>query len=276
MAVKSRGQGFSMQRSYRYYYRRNLTGNWFAEIWSVPKSGLISAALAIPFVDIARDVMRGSTFVKTDYFSIGQQMELQGHEGLMLLVSGLLLVACFLPRAILGRGAHFAAISMIQPGGVGGYGCAQVINWGAAMAGLSYLWLAAGQSWEVDAVVRFATTEVLSVAENIVAIYAQSGIRILVIPLVAAVGATFGMAWTIIPAAAFWYVSLRFMSARKAKAKLETLPFNSLQAAMYIGSDFERLAELRAPQITLGYLIYCGALVGFVLYPISNALGSLM
>ncbi|EPS1798721.1 hypothetical protein ACM7LV_00490 [Pseudomonas aeruginosa] len=81
-------------------------------------------------------------------------------------------------------------------------------------------------------------------------------------------GCLFGMAWTVLPAAAFWFVSLRFIAARSAKTKLESLPFNSIQAAMYRGSDFERAAELVAPQVTLGYLVYIGLTVGIILYPI--------
>jgi hypothetical protein len=89
------------------------------------------------------------------------------------------------------------------------------------------------------------------------------------------VGILFGMAWTVIPAAAFWYVSLRFIAARNAKAQLEALPFNSTQAAMYLGSDFEKLAELRAPQVTLGYWVYMGLMVGIILYPIQTWVRSL-
>lgn len=50
--------------------------------------------------------------------------------------------------------------------------------------------------------------------------------------VVIVVGFLFSMVWTVSPAAAFWYASLRFMAARSAKAQLEALPFNSTQAAM--------------------------------------------
>ena len=276
VAVKSSGTQYQPKRTYRYYYRRSLTGNWFAEIWSVPKSGFIAAALAIPFVDMARDMMRGCTFVKQDSFSIGEWVPLPGYEGLMLLVAGLLLVICFLPRAILGRGTHFVAIAPINGGAFGGYGCAQVINWAAAMAGLSYLWLAMGAGWDVGAVVSFIASGFSAFASEFMASMAEPGPQVLLmIPVVIAVGILFGMAWTIIPAAAFWYVSLRFIAARNAKAQLEALPFNSAQAAMYLGSDFEKLAELRAPQVTLGYLAYIGLMIGIILYPIQTWVRSL-
>ncbi|MCZ4129827.1 hypothetical protein [Stutzerimonas balearica] len=276
VTVKSSGTQYQPKRTYRYYYRRSLTGNWFAEIWSVPKSGFIAAALAIPFVDMARDMMRGRTFVKQDSFSIGEWVPLPGYEGLMLLVAGLLLVICFLPRAILGRGTHFVAIAPINGGAFGGYGCAQVINWAAAMAGLSYLWLAMGAEWDVGAVVSFIASGFSAFASEFMASMAEPGPQVLLmIPVVIAVGILFGMAWTIIPAAAFWYVSLRFIAARNAKAQLEALPFNSAQAAMYLGSDFEKLAELRAPQVTLGYLAYIGLMIGIILYPIQTWVGSL-
>ncbi|ABP77960.1 conserved hypothetical protein [Stutzerimonas stutzeri A1501] len=276
VAERNSGTQYQPKRTYRYYYRRSLTGNWFAEIWSVPKSGFIAAALAIPFVDMARDVMRGRTFVKQDSFSIGEWVPLPGYEGLMLLVAGLLLVICFLPRAILGRGTHFAAIAPINGGAFGGYGCAQIINWAAAMAGLSYLWLAMGVEWNLGAVVSFITSGLSAFVSEFMASLADPGPHVLLmIPVVITVGILFGMAWTVIPAAAFWYVSLRFIAARNAKAQLEALPFNSTQAAMYLGSDFEKLAELRAPQVTLGYWVYMGLMVGIILYPIQTWVRSL-
>lgn len=276
VAVKNSGTQYQPKRTYRYYYRRSLTGNWFAEIWSVPKSGFIAAALAIPFVDMARDMMRGRTFVKQDSFSSGEWVPLPGYEGLMLLVAGSLLVICFLPRAFLGRGTHFVAIAPINGGAFGGYGCAQVINWAAAMAGLSYLWLAMGAEWDVGAVVSFIASGFSAFASEFMASMAEPGPQVLLmIPVVIAVGILFGMAWTVIPAAAFWYVSLRFIAARNAKAQLEALPFNSAQAAVYLGSDFEKLAELRAPQVTLGYLAYIGLMIGIILYPIQTWVRSL-
>ncbi len=276
VAVKNSGTQYQPKRTYSYYYRRSLTGNWFAEIWSVPKSGFIAAALAIPCVDMARDMMRGRTFVKQDSFSIGEWVPLPGYEGLMLLVAGLLLVICFLPRAILGRGTHFVAIAPINGGAFGGYGCAQVINWAAAMAGLSYLWLAMGAEWDVGAVVSFISSGFSAFASEFMASMAEQGLQVLLmIPVVIAVGILFGMAWTVIPAAALWYVSLRFIAARNTKAQLEALPFNSTQAVMYLGSDFEKLAELRAPQVTLGYLMYIGLMIGIILYPIQTWVSSL-
>ena len=276
VAVKNSGTQYQPKRTYRYYYRRSLTGNWFAEIWSVPKSGFIAAALAIPCVDMARDMMRGRTFVKQDSFSIGEWVPLPGYEGLMLLVAGLLLVICFLPRAILGRGTHFVAIAPINGGAFGGYGCAQVINWAAAMAGLSYLWLAMGAEWDVGAVVSFISSGFSAFASEFMASMAEQGLQVLLmIPVVIAVGILFGMAWTVIPAAALWYVSLRFIAARNTKAQLEALPFNSTQAVMYLGSDFEKLAELRAPQVTLGYLMYIGLMIGIILYLIQTWVSSL-
>lgn len=262
VAVKETGKGYATKRSYRYYYRRSLTGNWFAEIWSVPKSGFVSAALAIPFVDMARDVMKGHA---------------HGHEGLMLLVSGLLLVICFLPRAILGRGTHFAAMAPINGGALGGYGCAQVINWGAALGGLSYLWLAMGAEWNLAAAVSHCADVLAKLWWMTGNEYEQDGLlmTVLMTPVSAVLGGIYGMAWTVIPAAAFWYVSLRFMEARKVKAQLEALPFNSTQAAMYDGSDFETVAELRAPQVLLGFLVYIGVLLGVVLYPITNSIAGL-
>ncbi|BBN52742.1 hypothetical protein TRE132_08670 [Pseudomonas chlororaphis subsp. aurantiaca] len=262
VAVKDTGKGHVAKRSYRYYYRRSMTGNWFAEIWSVPKAGVISAILAIPFVDMARDVMKGRA---------------DGHEGLLLLVAGALLVLCFLPRAILGRGTHFAAMAPINGGAFGGYGCAQVISWGAALGGLSYLCLAIGAEWSPTDVASYISDLMDGFAVRFETTAQNKGwmLTALLLPLHYAALALFGMAWTVIPAAAFWYVSLRFLEARKVKAQLESLPFNSNQAVMYGGSDFEVAAELRAPQVALGFLIYLGALLGVVLYPITSMIAGL-
>jgi len=255
VAVKESGSRFNPGRSYRYYYRRSMTGNWFAEIWSVPKSGTTAAILALPFVDMARTVMKGQA---------------HGHEGLLLLVSGLLLVLCFLPRAILGRGTHFAAIAPINGGAFGGYGCAQVINWGASLGGLSYLWVAMGAEWNVVPTASYVAGFLSGQAQMFAHEVAADGVLLTVVmtPVWVGLGCLFGMAWTVLPAAAFWFVSLRFMAARSAKTKLESLPFSSIQASMYRGSDFERAAELVAPQVTLGYLVYIGLTVGIILYPI--------
>ena len=272
VAVKNSGSRYRPKRTYRYYYRRSLTGNWFAEIWSVPKSGFIAAALALPLVDMARDVMRGRIYAN------GEFVALPGHEGLMLLTAGLLLVICFFPRAILGRGTHFTAMAPINGGAFGGYGCAQVINWCAAMAGLSYLWLAMGAEWSIAAALNHCADALAKLWWMTGNGLEQKGLLMLLLmtPVTLLLGALFGMVCTIIPAAAFWYVSLRFIAARKARAQLEALPFNSTQAAMYLGSDFENVAELRAPQVTLGYLVYIGLMIGIILYPIQSWVRSLL
>jgi len=262
VAAKTTGQGFASKRSYRYYYRRSLTGNWFAEIWSVPKSGFVSAALAIPFVDMARDVMKGNA---------------HGYEGVFLLVSGLLMTVCFMPRAILGRGTHFAATAPINSTARGAYGCAQVINWGAGLGGLSYLWLAIGADWNFAAAIDYSAAffeKLRWMGENGIE---QNGLLLTVAsaPISAVLVTLYGMAWTVIPAAALWYTSLRFHAARKAKSQLESLPFNAVQAAMYENSNFETAAELRAPQVALGFLVYVGVMLGVVLFPITSAIAKL-
>ncbi|KJJ19666.1 hypothetical protein HMPREF3150_02113 [Pseudomonas aeruginosa] len=255
VAVKEGTSGSITKRSYRYYYRRSLTGNWFAEIWSVPKSGVIAAILALPFIDMARAVMKGQE---------------HGHEGLLLLASGLLLVTCFLPRALLGRGTHFAAIAPINCSGFGGYGFAHIINMAAALGGLSFLWVAFSAGWSASASASYAAGFLSGQVQMFAHEAAVNGVLMTVAttPVWVALGCLFGMVWTVLPAAAFWVVSLRFTAARSAKTRLESLPFNSIQAAMYRGSDFERAAELVAPQVTLGYLVYIGLTVGIILYPI--------
>ena len=256
VAVKETGKGHAVKRSYRYYYRRSLTGNWFAEIWSVPKSALVAAALMLPFVDMAR------------YEAEGRAV---GHEGLMLLVAGVLLLVCFLPRALLGRGVHFASMAPVNGGAFGGYGCAHVINMISALCGLSYLWLGLCAEWDIGRVMSFLGTEIAGLVVDVTEQIKFEGVlSLLLIPVVAVVGVVFGMAIVVGPAAFFWYVSLRYLAARSAKEQLIALGYNSTQAAMYSGSDFEMVAEMRAAQIAVGFMVYLAFLLGFVLYPFTS------
>jgi len=256
LAVKESGKGSDFSRKYRYYYRRSMTGNWFAEIWSVWKSGLIAGALSVPLLYPASNVFQGKRSAAPE-------------DGLLLLISGLLLVVCFLPRAILGRGVHFSAISPINGGLLGGYGCAWVINWVAGLGGLSFIFIAMGAEWNAGAVVNLVISEVYGFVSGVADEVALEGAYLLLmLPVFAVIGPVVAIASMAIPAAIIWYVSLRFHAARQAKAQLEALPFNATQEAMYLNSDFQTVAEARMPQITLGYLVYLAGLFGFVLHPI--------
>lgn len=271
LAEKVTGEGRDAKRSYRYYYRADMAGNWFAEIWSVWKSGFWAAFLALPFVEMAAHVNRVDAEWKG--FPLG------GHEGALLLVSGLLLVLFFLPRAILGRGVHLTATSLIGGGSGGGgfsYGCAQVISWAAGLGGISYLWLAFGLEWNFAASANYAI-DFFSPSSNLTSMYLSEPdamrsikraiVSVLVVPVVAAIG----MAWIIIPAAAFWYVSLRYHGVRQALAQLEATGYSANQASLYDNSAFQADAGLVAPQIGLAYIIYCVACVAFLLHPVAKS-----
>lgn len=260
LAEKVSGEGRDAKRSYRYYYRADMAGNWFAEIWSVWKSGFWAAFLALPYLTMATHANRVD--------AAWNGIPLGGHEGALLLVSGLLLVLFFLPRAILGRGIHLTATSLIGGGSGGGgfsYGCAQVINWAAGLGGISYLWLAFGLEWNFVASAEI----VIGVLKSFVGysslwtfIYGTA-----FIPVVIAIG----MAWVIIPAAAFWYVSLRYHGVRQALAQLETTGYSAQQATLYDNSAFQADAGLVAPQIGLAYIIYCIGCVAFLLHPVAKS-----
>lgn len=255
VAVKETGNGASAKRHYRYYYRRDLTGNWFAEIWSVPKSALIAGALSVPLLETAAKAVEGRA---------------PAHAGLLLLVAGLLLVICFLPRALLGRGTHFVSMAPINGGLFGGYGCAGLINWVAGLGGLSFLWLGMASDWDLAATTSFLFSEAMSVVSDFAEGVSTEGIWVLlVIPASLVVGPILAIASIAIPAGALWYVSLRFMAARNAKAELLSLPYNTIQENLWLNSTFNDVAELRAPQVFFGFLVYLGALFGFVLYPMT-------
>lgn len=271
LAEKVTGEGRDAKRSYRYYYRADMAGNWFAEIWSVWKSGFWAAFLALPFMEMAAHVNRVDAAWKG--------RPLGGHEGALLLVSGLLLVLFFLPRAILGRGIHLTATSLIGGGSGGGgfsYGCAQVINWAAGLGGVSFLWLAFGLEWSfaasADYVVELVATSYTDTRFQYPGISEYSVINaikwdILLAPVVVAIG----MAWVIIPAAAFWYVSLRYHAVRQALAQLEATGYSANQASLYDNSAFQADAGLVAPQIGLAYIIYCIGCVAFLLHPVAKS-----
>lgn len=250
VAVKKTGT----KRHYRYYYRRDMTGNWFAEIWSIWKSGFIAAALGIPFIGWAGDTGAGK--------------DVEAYYGLLFLVSGILLVLCFLPRAILGRGTHLAAISLVNGNGFGNYSCAQLINWIFGLGGISYIWLAMGLEWNLGATLGLLVGEVLSLSSEIIGTVTEGRpYRLLSLFVIVPAGIAAGMAGAIIPAAILWYVSLSFWAHRKAKGQLKALPFTQNQADLYEGSNLEYMAGFVAPQISLGGLVYLGGLFGFVLFP---------
>lgn len=264
LAEKVTGQGSTENRSYRYYYRRDLTGNWFAEIWSVWKSGFLAAVLALPFYKWATEV------------AAGRNMEGNEHYGLFLLVSGLLLILFFLPRAILGRGTHLVSIGLVNGAGFGSYGCAQLMNWVAGLAGVSYVWMAFGLDWDSSASVMYLLSmgsEVwngyLSWANNYgwFSMVLQVGFSVFLVPLI-------GVAFVLVPVAFFWFVSLRFWAVRKARGELEALPYSQSQAQMFEGSNFQYCAGYVAPQITVGGLVYLLALYGYVLYPVTSSISS--
>jgi hypothetical protein len=264
LAEKVTGEGGDAKRSYRYYYRADMAGNWFAEIWSVWKSGFWAALLALPFMEMAAHVNRVDDAWKG--------RPLGGHEGALLLVSGLLLVFFFLPRAIFGRGTHLVATSLIGGGSGGGgfsYGCAQLINWAAGLGGISFIWLALGLEWNFVASAKY-------VIEFLYGFLSYPSFSAFLhdfysIPVVLAVLSVAGMAWIIIPAAAFWYVSLRYHAVRQALAQLEATSYSANQASLYDNSEFQADAGLVAPQIGLAYIIYCVACVAFLLHPVAKS-----
>lgn len=273
LAEKVTGEGRDAKRSYRYYYRADMAGNWFAEIWSVWKSGFWAAFLALPFMEMAAHVNRVDDAWKG--------RPLGGHEGSLLLVSGLLLVLFFLPRAILGRGVHLTATSLIGGGSGGGgfsYGCAQVINWAAGLGGISFLWLAFGLEWNFVAsaeyVIGFFNQDdgpVFEYAEGWEPSVMREIELFIVGWLMVAIAVAIGLAWIIIPAAAFWYVSLRYHAVRQALAQLEATGYTPNQASLYDNSAFQADAGLVAPQIGLAYIIYCIGCVAFLLHPVAKS-----
>ncbi|MCF6783406.1 hypothetical protein [Stutzerimonas stutzeri] len=250
---------FNEKRSYRYYYRRSLTGNWFAEIWSIWKSAFWATVLGVPFFNWMLNQPR---------------LESSDQYGLILLVAGLLLIVFFLPRAILGRGTHLSAISLINTGKGGNmeYGCAQVINWIAGLGGISYVWVAFGLEWNVEASLAFLSD--LAGILNISDTYREWGLQwTLAHPFMLVGGVLFFMVMVLIPAFFFWYVALSYRAERKAYAQLRALPLNQTQVSLFEGSAFQEVSSFAAPQIAFGGLLYLLMTLG-VLGPVIRSLWS--
>ena len=255
LAEKVTGEGgFSEKRSYRYYYRRSLTGNWFAEIWSIWKSAFWATVLGVPYFNWMLNQPR---------------LESSDEYGLILLVAGLLLIVFFLPRAILGRGTHLSAISLINTGKGGNmeYGCAQIINWVAGLGGISYVWVAFGLEWNVGASLAFiADIFPFGVGKSsfvpIGEIYEKSLeisdvlLAAVLIPVIWAAMVLFYMVMVLIPALFFWYVALSYHAERNAYAQLRALPLNQTQVNLFEGSTFQEMSGFTAPQIAFGGLLY--------------------
>lgn len=244
LAEKVTGKGANQKRTYRYYYRRSMAGNWFAEVWSVWRSAFWATILAVPFVGWMLNPHR---------------MEGSSEYGLILLVAGLLLIVFFLPRAILGRGVHLTTISLVNVAG-GGYGCAQIINWVAGLAGISYVWVAFGLEWDLAASLGIWHDD--SVQGTVEGLYGVAIICGLLVGMI-----LFGMAMVLLPAAFFWYVAMIYHANRVAAAQLRALPFNKIQAGMFEGSAFQEQSSFTAPQIAFGGLLYVLA-CAFVLGPV--------
>ncbi len=258
LAEKVTGSGGSAKREYRYYYHRKLAGNWFAEIWSIWKSGFWAAFLALPYVEMAAHVNR----VHANWKGI----PLGGHEGGLLLVAGILLVVFFLPRAILGRGIHVSVIRLVNGSWVGGYGCTQVINWCAGLAGISYIWLAFSAGLDFAATGAYVYEFIV---KYVFALFTEFTWHVFwAFPLLIGIG----LAWVIIPTIAIWHVSLRYIAVRWTLEQFNSVAVSDIQKKMYEGSSFQSDASIRAPQIALGSLIYFLVCVAFLLHPVVKSI----
>ncbi|MDV5863632.1 hypothetical protein QM298_22685 [Pseudomonas mendocina] len=246
------------ERDYRYYYRQDMTGNWFAEIWSVWKSSFWAALLIFPYFGWANRAAEGRS--------------LDDHVGFILLMMGALLMLFFLPRAILGqRGAHLAAISLINKPTFN-YSAAQVVNWLAGLTGVSFVWMSFGLEWHPVEALSFLFSKVYEVLNAVFGFNDDRGVfGFLRDVLIVFVGLPVaGIALASFIGACFWAVSLRFRAFREAKAQLLAVGYNDNQANMFNDGTFSYATSVVMPQIALGSLIHTG-LMFYILFPIFNS-----
>lgn len=96
--VAKKGEG--ARAKYKCYYRRDMTGNWFAEIWGLWKTAFIAAPMFYIATELGPYLLRS---IRTGNPYPG--------ENLTLFLLGILMVLMFLPRALLAFGCQLQAAS---------------------------------------------------------------------------------------------------------------------------------------------------------------------
>lgn len=96
--VAKKGEG--ARAKYKCYYRRGMTGNWFAEIWGLAKTSIIAAPMVMLAYELGPYLLKS---IRTGNAHLG--------ENFALFLLGILMAVTFLPRAFLAFGCQFQAAS---------------------------------------------------------------------------------------------------------------------------------------------------------------------
>ncbi|WP_122377757.1 hypothetical protein [Pseudomonas cannabina] len=219
--------------AYKFYYRRALAGFRFAEIWTIWKS----AAFAAPLVVCAMSVADGRS----------------GAAAFAQFVVGFLTTILFLPRGLLGVGTHFSAAATT---GKASYGPSGVLNLAMGLYGMTAVITSSVKNWDIQGFAQAFAAGEMYLANNSLRFYLQNEL----------LGV---LAFMLVLAFAFWYVSFQYVGARASAEKV----FNILRVRastvydLYPGSLQESATVLKAPQVALGFLAYVVFVIGLILKP---------
>lgn len=246
-------RGSGRQAHYKFYYRRELTGFWLAEVWPAWKSALYAAPLVILAM-----VYSASPMQKLIYDNAAAPADSLG-----CFLLGLIMTLMFLIRGWLGLGCQYQVAqttgrSFAEPAGL--------INLSAGLYGLNLMLLTLFQDWSVSALAGEIFDSLAAFVTGSNSVYRESFLFRAFRPI-AMVGVMALMILT--AAAAFWYVSFQYYGARRAgEIAFKALTFRTaVMEALYPYSFQQVAAHFRAPQIAFGGLAYVVFVLGFANAP---------
>lgn len=230
--------------AYRFYYRRSMTGNWFAEVWTLWKSAIVAA----PLLFLMTTELVGDPVGRLLYPSDPAVPALS--FGCMLL--GLVTALAFLPRGLLSVGCQYQVATTT---GRGFSEPAGLLNLAVGMTGANLFVMALFQEWDVAGFVALTAGSVGWMAREWFAL--SIGLAVL----------AGGLALT---AAAFWYISFQYLAARATSSLVfQQLPYRSPALPELYKQSFHCYADnFRASQIALASLIYVVMILGFANAPL--------
>lgn len=246
-------RGSGRQAHYKFYYRRELTGFWLAEVWPAWKSALYAAPLVILAM-----VFSASPMQKLIYDNAAAPADSLG-----CFLLGLIMTLMFLIRGWLGLGCQYQVAqttgrSFAEPAGL--------INLSVGLYGLNLMLLTLFQDWSVSTLAGEIFDSLAAFVTGSNSVYRESFLFRAFRPI-AMVGVMALMILT--AAAAFWYVSFQYYGARRAGEIVSIgLPFRTaVMEALYPYSFQQVAAHFRAPQIAFGGLAYVVFVLGFANAP---------
>ncbi|MBA1250192.1 MULTISPECIES: hypothetical protein [Pseudomonas] len=232
--VARRGNGGRAQ--YKCYYRRELAGVWFAEIWGTWKTAFIAAPYAVAANSLGPFLTR----------SIRTGSEYPG-QNLALFLIGLMMVLLFLPRALLALGNQFASSTTTGKQQVESAG---LIALPMGLLGLMFTIFGLFREWSVS--------ELGFLINTLLDRFVFNSSFLLTIPY--ALGyLAFVAVFLACLSFFFWHASIRYLGAKQAYDVLikARISFND-DVVKAFSSTFQAIAvnQEGRPQVVVGALLY--------------------